>query len=38
MAHLVDMALIDTTTAPRGKPAAPGKLPPPPRKNARRPA
>jgi DNA-binding FadR family transcriptional regulator len=32
MAHLVDMALIDTTTAPRGKSAALDKLPAPRRK------
>ncbi len=37
MAHLVDMALIDTTTAPRGKSAALAKLPTPRRKNARNP-
>jgi DNA-binding FadR family transcriptional regulator len=32
MAHLVDMALIDTTTAPRGKSAALARLPTPRRK------
>ena len=37
MAHLVDMAFIDTTTAPRGKSAALAKLPTPRRKNAHNP-
>jgi hypothetical protein len=36
MAHLVDMALIDTTTAPRGKSAALARLPTFGRKNGHR--